>query len=248
MTEPERTVAAEDRVRVLVVDDDPLARRVVRDALQSAGIIVVAEATDGRDAVSLALHYRPDVVVMDVVMPGMDGITAMQRILEKAPDVRVVMLSTAAEEDAGLLAVRMGASGYLRKDMDLSGLPTTLREATDGNVVCSREFISLLVDELRSAPATTAGVGMRPVKSPLTPREWEVLDLLCMGLTTRQVSDELVLSIETVRTHVKNLMRKLGVRTRAEAVDAANQMRAARSEEQQPGSAPVQLEQAFTSL
>lgn len=242
MTEVQRTVADEDRVRVLVVDDDPLARRVVRDALQSAGIIVVAEATDGRDAISLALHYRPDVVVMDVVMPGMDGITAMQKIHERAPEIRVVMLSTAAEEDAGLLAVRLGASGYLTKDMDLSGLPGSLRQATDGVVVCSREFISLLVDELRSTPSP--GVGMRPVKSPLTPREWEVLDLLCMGLSTRQVSDELVLSIETVRTHVKNLMRKLGVRTRAEAVEAANQMRAARAEE----SAAVQLEQANTSL
>lgn len=213
-----------DRLRVLIVDDDPFVRRIVRDVLQGAGLVVVAEAAGGRDAVRLARYYQPDIVLMDVVMPGIDGMTALERILaDSEGETKVVMLSVCDEEEVGLAAVRKGAIGYLKKDVDLGVLPRALRSAEQGAAVVSRRFTAKLLEQLRALP--DGGIGMRPVQSVLTVREWEVLDLLCLECTTEEIADELVLSIETVRTHIKNLMRKLDVHSRAEAVARAHEMR-----------------------
>src|SRR5512132_912357 len=119
-------------VRVIIADDDPLARRAVRDALQEAGIVVIAEASNGLDAVQLSLHYEPDVVLMDVVMPSMDGVTATRKLCERAPHVKVVMLSANADDDVGLLCLRAGATGFLAKDIAIASLPRALRAARDG--------------------------------------------------------------------------------------------------------------------
>lgn len=216
------------RLRVLIVDDDPLARRVVRDALQDAGFVVPAEASDGREAVELALHYRPDIVLMDVVMGAIDGIAATRKILATAPEIHIVMLSISDDDELGVLALRAGASGYLTKDMDLSSLARTLHGVADGEAAISRAFTAKLIDRLRRLPE--AGVGLRPVKSELTSREWEVLDLLCEGASTDGIGEELVLSPETVRSHIRNILRKLGVRSRGEAIERARGLR-------QPGAA-----------
>jgi len=211
-------------LRVILADDDPLARRVVRDALQTAGVVVIAEASDGREAVELARHYRPDVVLMDVVMPSMDGIVATRTITEEVPGVRIVMLTISDDEDLWLLGVRSGASGYLKKDaLDVDALPRVLRGVKDGEAAISRKMAARLIDHVRRIPDT--GLGVRPVKSNLTTREWEVLDELSAGRSTEEIAEAFVLSEETVRSHVKNVIRKLGVRTRAEAVDAAKRLR-----------------------
>ncbi len=210
-------------MRVIVADDDPFARRMIKDALQRADVIVIAEAHNGYEAVELCLHYRPDIVVMDVVMPEIDGIAATRRILKEIPEQRIVMLTSTDEEEMGMLGLRAGAVGFLSKDLDIDVLPRALRGALDGEAVISRRLGMRLVEHMRRAPEGTTG--MRPVKSPLTAREWEVIDLLYEGQNTDQIAESLVLSTETVRSHVKNILRKLNARSRAEAVETAQRMR-----------------------
>lgn len=221
---PEPDAGQEGPLRVLIADDDPLARRVVRDSLQDAGFVVAADAANGLEAVELALHYRPDLVLMDIVMPEMDGISAARRIREEAPEVRVVMLSMTEDDELGLLGLRAGASGYLTKDVDVLRLPAILESVVAGEAVISPKFATTLIEELRRLPE--AGRGMRPVRSSLTSREWEVLDLLDAGRTPDEIADELVLSLETVRTHIKSLHRKLGVHSREELLEAVRKLRA----------------------
>jgi two-component system, NarL family, response regulator LiaR len=211
-------------MRVIVADDDAFARRVIKGTLQDAGMIVVAEAADGREAVELGLHYRPDVIVMDVVMPGLDGILATRKILQGNPGQLVVVLTSAGEEDFGLLALRAGAVGFLSKDMDLKALPRALAAVLDGEGAVSRTMTLRLIEHYRDRPEGSAG--LRPIRGPLTAREWEVIDLLKPDRTTAQVADKLVLSHETVRSHLKNIMRKLDVHSRADAVAAVEQLRA----------------------
>jgi NarL family two-component system response regulator LiaR len=221
-------------LRAIIADDDPFARRVIKDALQKGGIVVVAEARNGRQAVELALYYRPDVVVMDVVMPEVDGILATRRIVKEVPDQIVVVLTGASDDDEiGLQALRAGATGYLSKDLDIDALPRALQGARVGEAVISRRMTKRLIEHVRRAPDSVAG--MRPVRSLLTAREWEVIDLLKASRTTEQIADELVLSTETVRSHVKNILRKLDVRSREDAVAAADRMRGMPGGEAPPG-------------
>lgn len=212
-----------ERLRVIICDDDPLVRRLVRDALQLAGIVVIAEAANGREALELTRFYRPEVVLMDVAMPGMDGIEATRRITTEVPDTRVVMLTGSDDDELALMGLRAGAVGYLTKDISVPAIPRALRGARAGEAAISRHLSLKLIERLRMVPET--GVGTRPVRSVLTPREWEVLDLLCGGASTDKIAASLVLSAETVRTHIKNLLRKLGVRSRAEAVALAGNLR-----------------------
>lgn len=214
-------------VRVVIVDDDPFARRGVRDALQDAGVVVIAEASNGTEAVELGAHYEPDVVLMDVVMPGMDGITATCKLLERVPQLKVVMLSADGNDDVALLCLRSGAVGFVSKSIDLSSLTRVVNAARDGEVVVSRQLTARLIEDMRRT--TVDGIGMRPVRSPLTSREWEVLDMLCAQSTTEQIADQLFVSHETVRSHIKNILRKLAVNSRQEAVDTARQLRAGMS-------------------
>jgi DNA-binding NarL/FixJ family response regulator len=211
-------------LRVIVADDDPLARRVVRDALEAGGIVVIAEAATGREAVELSLYYKPDVVLMDLVMPDGDGIQATRRILARLPQLEVVILTSSDDDDVGLAGLRAGASGFLNKRAGVESLPRALRGAVAGEAVVSRRLTMRLVDSMRRTRPD--GAGIRPVRSPLTPREWEVLDLLCAGQSTDDIADALVLSSETVRSHIKNLLRKLGVNSRQAAVEEARRMRA----------------------
>ena len=216
-----------DKPRAVIADDDPFARRVIKDVLQRAGVIVIAEARDGRQAIELTLHYRPDVVVMDVVMPELDGIMATRQIRQQLPEQLIIVLTGAGSDDheLGLQALRAGASGFLSKDLEIEALPRVLEAVREGEAAVSRKMTRALVERLRES--ASGSTGMRPVKSSLTPREWEVIDLLKESLTTDQIAAELVLSSETVRSHVKNILRKLDVRSRDAAVAAADRMRAA---------------------
>jgi DNA-binding NarL/FixJ family response regulator len=213
----------EERLTALVADDDPLARRLVRDILNNAGIAVIAEAQDGRQAVDQTLEHRPDVVLMDVIMPQLDGIAATRRIRESAPEQVIVLLTRAGDDDLALLGLRAGAAGYLQKDMELESLPRVLRGAAAGEAAISRTMTKQLIEHLRSMPAE--GRAFRPVRSRLTAREWDVLDLLCEGRRTAEIADDLVLAQETVRSHVKNILRKLDVNSRQEAVELTQRLR-----------------------
>jgi len=170
---------------------------------------------------------------MDVVMPGMDGIAATRQIVKEQPDQVIVLLTSADEEDTGLLGLRAGASGFLSKDVEIDSVPRALIGALEGEAAISRRLSMRLVEHLRHQPEGTRG--LRPVKSPLTPREWEVIDLLYEGHTTDEIAAILVLSTETVRSHVKHILRKLNARSRGEAVQIAQQMRGA-PPENPPGS------------
>jgi DNA-binding NarL/FixJ family response regulator len=210
-------------LRVVVVDDDPLVRRVVRETLQRAGIMVVAEGASAADAVRLALRFRPHVLLMDVVMPDGDGIAATREIAGQLPDLPIVLLTNADDEDLAVPALRAGAIGILRKDAGLDALPQALRGASAGEAVLSRRLGRRLISRLREEPEVPPD--LRPVRSPLTTREWEVVGLLEQGCSTDEIADKLVLARETVRTHVKNVLRKLDARSRAEAVARARELR-----------------------
>ncbi len=224
-TPPEEPGGGPEPVRAIIADDDPFARKMIKESLPRSGVIVIAEAHNGRQAVDLTRHYRPDVVLMDVVMPELDGIAATRRIVKEIPGQIVVILTTADDDEIGLLGLRAGAAGFLAKDVDIDVLPQVLQGALSGEAAISRRLSMKLVEHLRRAPEGTGG--LRPVKSPLTPREWEVVDLLAESKTTDQIADQLVLSSETVRSHVKNILRKLNARSREEAVVIAQRMRSA---------------------
>jgi DNA-binding NarL/FixJ family response regulator len=209
--------------RAVVADDDALARRTIGEMLRGAGIVVVAEAKDGWEAVALARQYQPDLVVMDIVMPELDGIAATRRIVERRPEQIVVLLTSAITDELAIIGLRAGAAGYLRKDTDREALPRALVAALHGEALISRTMVKTLLEELRRSPVP--GDGLRPVRSPLTTREWEVLDLVCEGKTTEEIAAAFVVSPETVRTHIKRVLRKLGVRSRKDAVAAVRGLR-----------------------
>jgi NarL family two-component system response regulator LiaR len=219
-------MSAESSLRVIVADDDALARRLIKSALRNAGMTVVAEAGSGREAVELGLHYRPDIILMDVVMPGLDGVLATRKIVESNPDQLVVVLTAAGEDEFGLLALRAGAVGFLSKEIDIDALPQALAAVRDGEGAISRAMTRRLIEQFRGGSSGSSG--LRPIKGPLTAREWEVIDLLTPGYSTDQVADTLVVSHETVRSHLKNIMRKLGVHSRADAVAAVERLRITR--------------------
>jgi DNA-binding NarL/FixJ family response regulator len=210
-------------LRVLVADDDPMTRRMVCDELEGAGIEVVGQARNGDEAYQLGVELRPDLVLMDVVMPGTDGIAATKRLIEDAPGTAVIILSVADDDDLGMLAMHVGAVGFLTKDIDVAVLPRVLRGVSSGEAAIKRTLTRKLIGNLQATP--TGGIGMRPVRSPLTGREWEILDLLCASYTTEGISVELGLSTETVRSHVKSIFRKLHVHSRQEAIEAAKRLR-----------------------
>jgi DNA-binding NarL/FixJ family response regulator len=215
---------AEDRLRVVVADDDPLVRRILRHTLQDDGMTVVAEATNGREALELASHYRPDILLVDLVMPEGGALEVLDRMRELGvPGVHVIVLTSFGRDEDAVAALRAGAVGWLSKEIGMQELPRALRAAANGEAVVSRRFARVLVEQLRESPE--ARIGVRPVHSPLSEREWEVLDALCGHSSTIEIASTLELSPETVRTHVKSILRKLGVRTREEAVAAAPRLR-----------------------
>ncbi|HKH40979.1 MAG TPA: response regulator transcription factor [Solirubrobacterales bacterium] len=213
-----------DGIHIVIGDSDPLARRVVREALQDrSGFVIPGEASTGPEAVELCLYYRPQVALLEVSLPEMDGLAATRQILAAAPEVRVLIFSWRDAEETQLEALRAGASGFLSKDVRVETVPRAVQSLVRGEAVISRTLTMRLIDRLRRLPE--GGAGMRPVRSPLTSREWEVLDLLSQDKDTKDIAETLVLSEETVYTHAKNLLRKLDVHSRREAIEAAQRLR-----------------------
>jgi two-component system, NarL family, response regulator LiaR len=211
-------------IHVVIGDADPIARRVIRDAFQEQeGFVIPGAAPSGREVVELSIHYRPDVTLMEASLPGLDGPTATRLIRDEAPEVRVVIFSKDDAEERQLEALRAGASGFLSKDVPLETVARAVRSVVRGEAAFSRKVTMRLIERLRHLPE--GGTGMRPVRSPLTEREWEILDFFCQGKDTKQIAETLVLSEETVYSHSKSVLRKLNVHSRQEAIQAAQQLR-----------------------
>ena len=217
-------LAPVERVRVLVADPDPLARRALADSLRAdGGFLVIGQAADGVEAAELARHYGPDLVLLATHLPKLDASEVCERIVSSSATTRVVMLATSADVELEMRAVRAGASGFVVKTDEPTSIGRALAIVLAGHAVISPELTGVLVERLRRTPE--GGTGTRPVKSALTDREWEVLDLICSGSTTRDIADSLYLSPETVNSHAKSVLKKLGVHSRAAAVEAASMLR-----------------------
>jgi len=190
--------------RVMVVDDHPIWRRAVERDLVEAGFEVVACVADGEAAVRLAPATRPDVVLMDLQLPGITGVEATAELVRADPSIRVLMLSSSGEDADVLAAAKAGARGYLVKSAATEELIEAVHRTAAGQAVFSPGLAALVLGEFRRLAAGPADDPAR-----LTERETEVLRLVAKGLTARQVADRLVLSHRTVQNHVQNTLRKL---------------------------------------
>lgn len=205
-----------DALRVLIGDDHIPTRVGIRLALEGRGFTVCAEAGDARAAVDDARRARPDVCLLDVDLPG-SGIAAAAEIAEALPDAAIVML-TVAQKDADLFAaLEAGACGYLLEDTDPLALPEALRSAISGAGAISPRLVGVLIGEFRRRARRPDPALVRPSPDALTSREWEVLEALSGGLTTKQIARRLFIAETTVRRHVGTILRKLGASTREEA-------------------------------
>jgi two-component system NarL family response regulator len=202
-------------VRVLVVDDHALFRYGLLQVLQTApDIEVVGEARDALSAIELAGEWLPDIVLMDVRMPGMSGIEAARRIRASQPAVRILMLTDSEDEDDLYRAVRAGATGYLLKEVAIDEIADAIRAVASGQSLVSPAMTTKLLSEFN---ALSRRVEEEHDGRRLTPRELEVLRLIARGLSNKEIAAELVIAENTVRNHVRNILEKLEVRSRVEA-------------------------------
>ena len=184
---------------------------------------IVAQTATADEAFRVARERAPHVALIDVILENGDGLEVAERIARQASETRVIVLAATDDEDKALRALRAGARGYLRKDIELDALPRAVNGVLAGEAAVSRHLTMRVIDELRKSPAL--GPGIRPTVSELTPREWQVLDLLTTGASTADIAVDLVLSPETVLTHVKNILKKLGVHSRRDAIRQAERLR-----------------------
>ncbi|HEY7015318.1 MAG TPA: response regulator transcription factor [Streptosporangiaceae bacterium] len=227
-------------IRVLLADD----QRVVRDGLVLLlGLLpqveVVGTAADGEEAVDRAAALRPDVVLMDLRMPRCDGVEATRRLREREPGIKVIVLTTYADDRSVIEALRAGARGYLTKDAGADEIQRALQQVITGQAVIDPAVQHHLVDAIAVLPAAPqgedagprsgdhgaaggAGPG-RPLPNGLTPREAEVLQLIAAGLSNAEIAGQLVVSEATVKSHINHLLAKIGARDRAQAVSFAYQ-------------------------
>ncbi len=210
-------------IRVVLVDDQSEVRegqRIMLDA--QTDITVVGEARTGQEALQMARNLRPDVVVIDVRMPGMDGITATGLLIGGADwPVRVIVMTTFDLDEYVFGALRLGASGFLLKTTPLRRLPTAVREVHAGETMLSSDLTQRLVHRFASMPAARRTGDIPEALSTLTPRELDVLRLLARGLSNDEIAAELFVSPSTVKTHVVRILAKLGLRDRTQAAVAA---------------------------
>jgi len=210
-------MSTDDVIRVVVADDQTVVREALATLLGLVpGLEVVGTAADGQEAVAAAIELRPDVVLMDLRMPVMDGAAATAAITSQVPDTAVVVLTTFADEDSILSALSAGARGYLTKQAGREDMTRAIRAAAGGQAV-----LDPMVQE-RLIAAATKGASAESVPAPtatgLTPRELDVLALVADGLSNRAIAESLFVSESTVKTHINNLFAKIQVTGRAQAV------------------------------
>ncbi len=208
MTQP---VAAPRRICIVVVDDHTLFRRGVTALLSRVpGFEIVGEAADGFDGIKAVAALRPDVVLLDLHMPGISGIEAMQAILKEAPGTHVVMLTVSEAADDLMLALRAGAQGYLLKNIESDFLVESVRRAADGESVMSPEMTARLMREVRTG-------GTAAAQPALSPREREILGYLARGASNKEIARDLDVAESTVKIHVQHILRKLDLSSRVQA-------------------------------
>ncbi len=209
------------RLRVMLVDDHALVRAAVRQAICGPDVEMVADAATAEEALVLAPAMRPDVLLVDIDLPGMDGIRLVRELAPRLPDTRIVMLTVSKDDRHLVEAIRSGAAGYLTKDLAPEALLRAVRSAFEGELAMPRRFAARLVHHLAEA-ARRPGEADSELAT-LSAREAEVLRLLAEGLTDREISETLTISVRTVETHVSRILHKLQARNRA---DAARRYRA----------------------
>ena len=193
----------------------------MRAALREADrFAMVLAASDGREALELARHYPPSVVIVDTALPPDGGVEFIRKVLAVAPETRVLTVSVDDQQTA-IAALRAGAVGHIGKDIDPDELARLVVRAADGEAIVPQRLIMPLLERVREVP----DAGWRPLHSRLTTREWEIVEFLGEGATTQRIAERLVLSPTTVYSHVKSVLRKLGVHSRHEAVAAAERIR-----------------------
>ena len=204
-------------IRVLLADDDDLMRAGLRAVLSSDDAIeVVGEAAGGRTAVEQAIAHAPDVVLMDVRMPDLDGIAATRELLGLLPDVRVVILTTFEEDDYVFGALHAGASGFLLKRTRPEELISAIHTIASGDSLLSPAVTRKVIEQVQRGPAPSTSAAR--LLEQLTPREREVLELVARGLSNAEIAAELIVEESTVKTHVKRILSKLRARDRVQAV------------------------------
>lgn len=207
-------------IRLLIVDDHTMFRQGLASLLRSEPEIeVVGQAADGQEALRLAGELQPDVVVMDMKMPGMDGVEATHRLLAAMPHARVLMLTVSEEDEDLFAAIRAGARGYILKNADADALLEAIRRVYAGEAVLSPAVT------LRVFNAVRAVIPPVSLEKPLTPREREVLRLLARGASNREIADALMISGDTVKTHVSRVLKKLGLHSRHEVAAYARHLK-----------------------
>ncbi|HVA75548.1 MAG TPA: response regulator transcription factor [Acidimicrobiales bacterium] len=215
MSEP----SDDDVIRVLIADDQALFRRGLYVVLGTEeNIEVVAEAEDGEQAIAKAEEMAPDVVLMDVRMPRVNGIEAARRIRELLPSTKILMLTVSDEEDDLYEAIKAGANGYLLKEISVEEVATAIRSVVQGQSLISPSMASKLLNEFNSLARQAAEKKEQLPAPVLTARELEVLKLVARGMSNRDVADELYISENTVKNHVRNILEKLHLHSRMEAV------------------------------
>ena len=211
--------------RILLVDDHPLTRDALASLLAQGGFDIVGEAADGAEALELAGQLQPDLVLLDLSMPGVDGLSALPGLRAAAPGCEVVVLTASGTEDNLLAAIRGGAAGYLLKSEPPERIVAFLRGVANGEAALSGEVARRLLEQVRAGGRLGGGVPDR-IAQTLSAREVEVLLLLDDHLSTDDIAKRLYISEHTVRSHVKSLLRKLGVSSRREALEQLSVARA----------------------
>jgi DNA-binding NarL/FixJ family response regulator len=212
-------------ISVAIVDGDPLARRALRTQLDAEDDIeVVGEAPDASTAIDLVSGRRPDLALIDFTLPDRTCGEAIAEVLAASPHTSIVVLALETGQDAQMNALRAGAAGWLLKSINLEVLPRVLRGVRAGEAAVTRALGMRLLKEV-IGPDNPNRSRLRPVRSSLTQREWEVVDLLVDGATTAEIADQLRVSLETVRTHIKHILGKLGAHSREEAIRRVERLR-----------------------
>lgn len=204
-------------IRVLLVDDQALFREALHTLLSTwVDIVVVGEAADGQEALAVAADQKPDVVLMDMRMPGMDGVTAIRHLRKSQPDCRAIVLTTFDDDEYVFDGLRAGAVGYLLKDVSSDKLEEAIRAAARGETFLQPSVAAKVVAEFARLEPDQRPDGEQLVE-PLSDRELEILRLVADGLSNREIANELVIAEGTVKNHVTSILGKLGVRDRTQA-------------------------------